>query len=89
MLHVKFFRYLPGPDDMLVLDIAHSIYMKFEEYPRALQIALYLDNMQVCSYCNYDLLCGYKLKTIWIKLCNIILVIKGGSECDIHASFTR
>lgn len=39
-------KYLPGPDDMLVLDIAHSIYMKFEEYPRALQIALYLDNMQ-------------------------------------------
>ncbi|PIN03785.1 26S proteasome regulatory complex, subunit RPN1/PSMD2 [Handroanthus impetiginosus] len=39
-------KYLPGPDDMLVLDIAHSIYMKFEEYPRALQIALYLDNLQ-------------------------------------------
>ncbi|XP_075486643.1 26S proteasome non-ATPase regulatory subunit 2 homolog A-like [Primulina tabacum] len=39
-------KYLPGPDDMLVLDIAHTIYMKFEEYPRALQIALYLDNMQ-------------------------------------------
>ncbi|KAK4438722.1 26S proteasome non-ATPase regulatory subunitA [Sesamum alatum] len=39
-------KYLPGPDDMLVLDIAHSIYMKFEEYPRALQIALYLHNLQ-------------------------------------------
>ncbi|KAL8031536.1 hypothetical protein ABFX02_13G032500 [Erythranthe guttata] len=39
-------KYLPGPDDMLVLDIAHSIYMKFNEYPRALQIALYLDNFQ-------------------------------------------
>ncbi|GMY10202.1 26S proteasome non-ATPase regulatory subunit 2 homolog A [Fagus crenata] len=39
-------RYLPGPDDMLVLDIAHMIYIKFEEYPNALQIALYLDNMQ-------------------------------------------
>lgn len=39
-------KYLPGPDDMLVLDIAHSIYVKFEEYPRALQIALYLDNLQ-------------------------------------------
>lgn len=45
--YVNFCRYLPGPDDMLVLDIAHSIYMKFEEYPRALQIALYLDNFQV------------------------------------------
>ncbi|KAH7860218.1 hypothetical protein Vadar_010834 [Vaccinium darrowii] len=39
-------RYLPGPDDMLVLDIAYSIYLKFEEYPSALQTALFLDNMQ-------------------------------------------
>ncbi|KAH7860237.1 hypothetical protein Vadar_011070 [Vaccinium darrowii] len=39
-------RYLPGPDDMLVLDIAYSIYLKSEEYPSALQIALFLDNMQ-------------------------------------------
>lgn len=42
-------RYLPGPDDMLVLDIAYMIYLKFEEYPNALQIALYLDNLQVCT----------------------------------------
>ncbi|XP_031255304.1 26S proteasome non-ATPase regulatory subunit 2 homolog A [Pistacia vera] len=39
-------RYLPGPDDMLVLDIAYMIYLKFEEYPNALQIALFLDNLQ-------------------------------------------
>ncbi|XP_019413576.1 PREDICTED: 26S proteasome non-ATPase regulatory subunit 2 homolog A-like [Lupinus angustifolius] len=39
-------RYLPGPDDMLVLDIAYLIYLKFEQYPNALQIALFLDNMQ-------------------------------------------
>ncbi|KAL3509311.1 hypothetical protein ACH5RR_028712 [Cinchona calisaya] len=39
-------KYLPGPDDILVLDIAYTIYMKFEEFPRALQIALYLDNLQ-------------------------------------------
>ncbi|GFY99028.1 26S proteasome regulatory subunit S2 1A [Actinidia rufa] len=39
-------RYLPGPDDMLVLDIAYMIYLKFEEYPSALQIALFLDNLQ-------------------------------------------
>ncbi|KAL3645444.1 26S proteasome non-ATPase regulatory subunit 2 A [Castilleja foliolosa] len=39
-------KYLPGPDDSLVLDIAHSIYMKFEQYPRALQIALSLYNLQ-------------------------------------------
>ncbi|KAI7995735.1 Protein TOPLESS-RELATED PROTEIN 2 [Camellia lanceoleosa] len=41
--------YLPGPDDMLVLDIAYMIYLKFVEYPSALQIALFLDNMQLCS----------------------------------------
>ncbi|XP_071686374.1 26S proteasome non-ATPase regulatory subunit 2 homolog A-like [Rutidosis leptorrhynchoides] len=39
-------RYLPGPDDVSVLDIAYTLYTKFEEFPRALQIALYLDNMQ-------------------------------------------
>ncbi|XVE92732.1 hypothetical protein REPUB_Repub01dG0125000 [Reevesia pubescens] len=39
-------RYLPGPDDMLVLDIAYTIYLKFEEFAYALQIALSLDNMQ-------------------------------------------
>ncbi|KAK6134922.1 hypothetical protein DH2020_031342 [Rehmannia glutinosa] len=43
-------KYLPGPDDMLVLDIAHSIYMKFKEYPRALQIALYLHNLQGVTF---------------------------------------
>ncbi|WJX91340.1 26S proteasome non-ATPase regulatory subunit 2 A [Trifolium repens] len=30
-------RYLPGPDDMLVLELAFSIYLKFEEYTNALQ----------------------------------------------------
>ncbi|GLT41032.1 hypothetical protein SLA2020_151230 [Shorea laevis] len=39
-------RYLPGPDDMLVLDIAYTIYVKFEEFANALQIALFLDNQQ-------------------------------------------
>lgn len=39
-------RYLPEPDDTLVLEIAFKIYKKFEEYPNALQIALFLDNMQ-------------------------------------------
>ncbi|KAJ4729749.1 26S proteasome non-ATPase regulatory subunit 2-like [Melia azedarach] len=39
-------KYLPGPDDMLVLDIAYMIYLKFEEFPNALQIALFLDNLQ-------------------------------------------
>ncbi|XP_071735874.1 26S proteasome non-ATPase regulatory subunit 2 homolog A-like [Rutidosis leptorrhynchoides] len=39
-------RYLPGPDDVAVLDIAYTLYSKFEEFPRALQIALYLDKIQ-------------------------------------------
>ncbi|CAO2814489.1 unnamed protein product [Amaranthus hypochondriacus] len=39
-------KYLASPDDLLVLDIAHSIYMKCEEYPSALQVALFLDNIQ-------------------------------------------
>ena len=42
-----FFRYRPWPDDMVALDIAYMIYMKFKAYPNALQIALLLDNMQV------------------------------------------
>ncbi|KAL0698266.1 hypothetical protein Bca4012_054388 [Brassica carinata] len=39
-------KYRPWPDDMLALDIAYMIYMKFKAYPNALQIALLLDNMQ-------------------------------------------
>ncbi|CAF2107450.1 26S proteasome non-ATPase regulatory subunit 2 homolog B [Brassica napus] len=39
-------RYRPWPDDMVALDIAYMIYMKFKAYPNALQIALLLDNMQ-------------------------------------------
>ncbi|KAF9608672.1 hypothetical protein IFM89_010456 [Coptis chinensis] len=38
--------YLPGPDDRLVLDLAHSIYVKSKEYPSALRIALFLGNLQ-------------------------------------------
>ncbi|CAK7322712.1 unnamed protein product [Dovyalis caffra] len=49
-------KYLPGPDDLLVLDIAHSIYLKFGEYASALQIALYIDKLQyvkkVYTSCN-------------------------------------
>nr|VDD55533.1 unnamed protein product [Brassica oleracea] len=39
-------RYRPWPDDMVALDIAYMIYMKFKAYPNALQIALLLNNMQ-------------------------------------------
>ncbi|WZZ09843.1 hypothetical protein YC2023_095764 [Brassica napus] len=39
-------KYRPWPDDMVALDIAYMIYMKFKAYANALQIALLLDNMQ-------------------------------------------
>ncbi|CAH8314583.1 unnamed protein product [Eruca vesicaria subsp. sativa] len=39
-------KYRPWPDDMVALDLAYTLYMKFKEYPNALQIALLLDNMQ-------------------------------------------
>nr|XP_011464927.1 PREDICTED: 26S proteasome non-ATPase regulatory subunit 2 homolog A-like [Fragaria vesca subsp. vesca]XP_011464928.1 PREDICTED: 26S proteasome non-ATPase regulatory subunit 2 homolog A-like [Fragaria vesca subsp. vesca] len=39
-------RLVPGPDDMLVLDIASMINLKFEEYPNALLTALFLDNKE-------------------------------------------
>ncbi|XP_038982811.1 26S proteasome non-ATPase regulatory subunit 2 homolog A-like isoform X2 [Phoenix dactylifera] len=38
--------YLPSPDDVLALDIAYTIYMKFEDYASALRIALFIDNNQ-------------------------------------------
>ncbi|KAH0721485.1 hypothetical protein KY290_006786 [Solanum tuberosum] len=42
----SFAKYLPWPDDILVLDYAYTIYMMFEEYPLALVTALALDNME-------------------------------------------
>ncbi|CAL5199642.1 unnamed protein product [Lathyrus oleraceus] len=49
-------RYLPEPNDMKVLDVAYSIYLKFEEYPNALRIALFMDKLQyarkVFTSCN-------------------------------------
>ncbi|MQM04109.1 hypothetical protein Taro_036905 [Colocasia esculenta] len=38
--------YLPGPDDILALDIAYMIYLKFEDWTSALRIALFLDKIQ-------------------------------------------
>ncbi|KAI3845032.1 hypothetical protein MKW92_021129 [Papaver armeniacum] len=38
--------YLSGPDDLLVLDIAYGIYLKFKEYPSALRIALSLNKLK-------------------------------------------
>ncbi|PKA58629.1 26S proteasome non-ATPase regulatory subunit 2 1A [Apostasia shenzhenica] len=38
--------YLPSPDDILALDTAYTIYMKFEDLASALRIALLLDNIQ-------------------------------------------
>uniref|UniRef100_A0A453NB21 26S proteasome non-ATPase regulatory subunit 2 homolog n=1 Tax=Aegilops tauschii subsp. strangulata TaxID=200361 RepID=A0A453NB21_AEGTS len=40
-------RFLPSPDDTLALDIAYTIYMKFEDLASALRIALLLDNKYV------------------------------------------
>eukprot|EP00258_Populus_trichocarpa_P032587 XP_024448606.1 26S proteasome non-ATPase regulatory subunit 2 homolog A-like [Populus trichocarpa] len=39
-------KYLPGPDDLVVLKIAYEIYIKFTEYASALQIALFLNDLQ-------------------------------------------
>ncbi|KAL5056663.1 hypothetical protein RYX36_037345 [Vicia faba] len=48
--------YLPEPNDTKVLDLAYSIYLKFEEYPNALRIALFMDKLQyarkVVTSCN-------------------------------------
>uniref|UniRef100_A0A0E0N9T5 26S proteasome non-ATPase regulatory subunit 2 homolog n=1 Tax=Oryza rufipogon TaxID=4529 RepID=A0A0E0N9T5_ORYRU len=46
-LALESMRYLPAPDDMLALDIAYTIYMKFEDLTSALRIALLLDNKYV------------------------------------------
>ncbi|EEC72100.1 hypothetical protein OsI_05066 [Oryza sativa Indica Group] len=40
-------KYLPATDDMLALDIAYTIYMKFEDLTSALRIALLLDNKSI------------------------------------------
>ncbi|OAY34004.1 hypothetical protein MANES_13G142400v8 [Manihot esculenta] len=47
-------RYLPDPDNVLILDVAYMIYLKFEEYPNALQIALFIDNIQEVSQIFID-----------------------------------
>ncbi|XP_062229713.1 26S proteasome non-ATPase regulatory subunit 2 homolog A-like isoform X3 [Phragmites australis] len=39
-------KYLPSPDDMLALEIAFTIYLKFGDLASALRIALLLDNKQ-------------------------------------------
>lgn len=41
--------YLPGPGNMLVLELAYKIYFKFEDFLSALRIALFIDNMEVCT----------------------------------------
>jgi 26S proteasome regulatory subunit N1 len=40
-------RYHPAPDDLLALDIAYTIYMKFDDLANALRIALLLDNKSI------------------------------------------
>lgn len=41
--------YLPGPDDIMAIDIAYTIYLRFEDWTSALRIALFLDNVQVSA----------------------------------------
>lgn len=45
---MSFCSFLPSPDDVMALDIAFTIYTKFEDLASALRIALFLDNLQVC-----------------------------------------
>lgn len=45
--HIWNDSYLPSPDDVLALDIAYTIYIKFDDLASALRIALHLDNIQV------------------------------------------
>lgn len=39
--------YVTPPDDILILKIAHDIYLKFDQYPSALQVALKLNDMEL------------------------------------------
>ncbi|KAL8201505.1 hypothetical protein R6Q57_012844 [Mikania cordata] len=84
-------RYLPGPDDMSVLDIAYTIYKQFEEYPSALQIALYLDNMQhvkqVFTSCP-DLLRKKQFCYILARQ-RCVLMMKTGRPCKKLSTNTK
>ncbi|KAH1106395.1 hypothetical protein J1N35_010163 [Gossypium stocksii] len=43
-------RYLPNPDEILFMDIVYSIYLVFYKFESALQIALFLNNLEyVCD----------------------------------------
>eukprot|EP00897_Mesotaenium_endlicherianum_P000523 jgi/Mesen1/10471/ME000083S09976 len=39
--------YVPEPDDMLVLEIAHQIYMKVKDFPNALRVALRMNDAEL------------------------------------------
>jgi len=52
----SFYSFLPSQDDMLALDIAFTIYMKFEDLASGLRIALFLDNIQVSLGTSYSYL---------------------------------
>jgi len=49
-----FYSFLPSQDDMLALDIAFTIYMKFEDLASGLRVALFLDNIQVSLVTSYS-----------------------------------
>ncbi|KMZ67453.1 26S proteasome regulatory subunit N1 [Zostera marina] len=42
--------YLAGPDDLLALDIAYGIYLKFEDLTNALRTGVALDNLQYIKH---------------------------------------
>ncbi|KAM7503369.1 hypothetical protein LguiB_002273 [Lonicera macranthoides] len=42
-------RFLPKSDAFTAMDVAHSIYMDFHEFTRALQTSLFLDIEEVCT----------------------------------------
>ncbi|KAI4378486.1 hypothetical protein MLD38_015959 [Melastoma candidum] len=82
-------RYLPGPDDVEVLRIAYKIYLRFKEYAKAIQIALFLDDMakvkEVFTSCD-DLLQKKQFCYILARHTGESIIFKlYGCTCSIFA----
>ena len=94
-------RFLPSPDDTLALDIAYTIYMKFEDLASALRIALLLDNKVSRKLLEVVLLClGITFKLTCISMiCSpysmwsrstqqlTILYSRSNSHTSLHAMY--
>ena len=74
-----------------MLDIAYQIYMKFEQYPDALRVALRMEKSLVSHmlsqnvYClKFQCLlrntCGMQLVEQTLSACKDALIMKGGSQ---------